>query len=75
MIARNMHGYMDNYEDDWGRYIRTVCLAVILTNGGMELSFRGKGVTVFLLTVLPQLGEATAVALVAWGLYDLPIFL
>ena len=75
MIARNISSYMDKYDDDWGAYIRIVCLVVILTRGGMELSFKGKGLTVFLLTFIPQLTEAWTVALTAYGLYDLPIYL
>jgi len=40
--------------------------------GGLELSFKGKGLTVVLLTVCPQFGEAGLSALVAKFIFDLP---
>jgi hypothetical protein len=58
MIGRNINSYMDNYNDDWGSEIRMVCLVVILTRGGMELSFKGKGFTIIFLTCAPQMAEA-----------------
>lgn len=75
MIGRNIHPYMDHYNDEWGTNIRKVCLVVILTRGGMELSFKGKGITVFLLTFVPQLVEATSIAGVSKLVFDMPIYL
>lgn len=37
MIARNTIDYMDNYEDHWGKFIREICLTIIIASGGMEL--------------------------------------
>ncbi len=40
IVARNFFGsYMDNFNDEWGTYIRMICLSVILLEGGMELEF------------------------------------
>lgn len=54
---------------DW---VRQVCLSIILMMGGLELSFKGKGLTVVLLTVFPQFGEAAIAGLVAKFIFDLP---
>jgi hypothetical protein len=75
IVGRNFHGYMDNYNDDWGKNIRMVCLVIILTRGGMELSFKGKGFTVILLTITPQLVEANTIAGISKLLFDLPVFI
>jgi len=75
MIGRNIHPYMDNYNDEWGTNIRKVCLVVILTRGGMALSFKGKGLTVLVLTFSPQLTEATTVAAVSKLVFGMPIYL
>mmetsp|Transcript_41502 Transcript_41502/g.47871 ORF Transcript_41502/g.47871 Transcript_41502/m.47871 type:complete len:115 (+) Transcript_41502:132-476(+) len=74
MIGRNIHSYMDHYNDGWATYIRMTCLVVILCRGGLELSFRGKGLTAVLLTLGPQICEAITVALVSKGVYDMPIY-
>ena len=75
LIGRNIHPYMDNYNDDWGKHIRMVCLVVILTEGGMELTFKGKGLVVILLTFLPQITEACTDAAFSFAVVDMPIFL
>jgi len=75
IIGRNIHDYMDNYDDEWGKYIRMVCLVVILTRGGMELTFKGKGLIVVLLTFIPQFTEAVTIAGMGKLLLDLPIYL
>jgi hypothetical protein len=75
MIGRNINSYMDNYNDDWGGQIRMVCLVVILTRGGMELSFKGKGFTIIFLTCAPQMAEAWTIAGMSTALFGLPILL
>jgi NhaP-type Na+/H+ or K+/H+ antiporter len=40
--------------------------------GGLELTFSGKGLTVVLLTVGPQFGEAGMVAIISKFVFDLP---
>lgn len=54
-IARNFFGdfVMDNYPDYWADWIRQVCLSIILMRGGLQLSFKGIGTTVLLLTLCP----------------------
>jgi len=44
---------MQNYPDIYAGYIRVICLSVILLRGGMELDFKGKGLTVVLMTLTP----------------------
>lgn len=73
-IARNFFGewFKVNYNDNWASWVRIICLSVILLRGGLELDFRNKGCTVVGLTLVPQLVEATAVALAARGILDMP---
>lgn len=54
-IARNFFGptYMEFYPELKASYIRMVCLSVILLRGGLELDFKGKGLTVVLMTLVP----------------------
>ena len=54
-LARNIlpTSFTDDYNDVWAGYIRMVCLGVILLRGGLELEFKGKGITVVLLTLTP----------------------
>ena len=75
-VARNtMEDYMENYNDEWAKYIRYVCLSVILLRGGLELDFKGKGMLVLLLTLMPQAFEATGVALISLALIGMPLSL
>mmetsp|Transcript_14326 Transcript_14326/g.24378 ORF Transcript_14326/g.24378 Transcript_14326/m.24378 type:complete len:96 (+) Transcript_14326:134-421(+) len=43
----------DCYPDEWAFWIRQICLSIILMMGGLEISFKGKGTLVFLITVCP----------------------
>ena len=43
----------DCFSDQWASWIRQCCLSVILMVGGMEVTFKGKSVTVVLLTLCP----------------------
>jgi hypothetical protein len=53
-VARNAFpDMMEDYNDKWAGYIRQVCLSVILLRGGLELDFKGQGMTVLLLTLMP----------------------
>lgn len=63
-LARNFlcSAYMIHYPETTASWIRIVCLSIILMRGGMELDFTGKGLTVVLLTIIPQFSEAIAVA-------------
>ena len=65
----------DVYSEYWADWIRQVCLCVILMMGGLELEFAGKGLTVVLLTLCPQMGEAASSAVVAKYIFGLPWFL
>lgn len=73
-LARNFTGdfTMDNYPDYWADWIRQICLSIILMRGGLQLNFEGIGTTVGLLTICPQIFEATAVALLSHYMFDMP---
>ena len=73
-LARNFlcHGYMQHYPESYASSIRNVCLSIILLRGGLELDFKGKGLTVVLLTLLPQLSEAVASAVASRFIFGMP---
>jgi len=54
-LARNYlcHAYMQHYPEYIATWVRNICLSVILLRGGLELDFKGKGLTVVLLTLIP----------------------
>lgn len=57
MIARNLCDYMNYYNDKWGVFIRECCLVVILTSGGLELSFKDKKLLILMLSIIPLVFE------------------
>ena len=63
---------MENLNEDWSEWVRMVCLSVILLRGGLELDFEGKGLTVILLTLCPQLVEASAAAVSTKIIFSFP---
>ena len=73
-IARNLFctSYMEHYPEYYAGWIRSICLSIILMRGGMELDFKGKGLTVVLLTLCPQNSEAAAAALACRWIFDMP---
>lgn len=64
--------YMQHYPEEYASWIRSVCLSIILLRGGMELEFEGKGLTVVLLTLVPQNAEAVLSALASKWVFKLP---
>ena len=72
-VARNLFTWeSEAYHDMGASYMRIVCLMVILLRGGLEITFKGKGLIVFLFTIVPCFVEATAVMLVAWLIVGMP---
>lgn len=73
-LARNFlcSGYMQHYPEVIAGWVRNVCLSVILLRGGMELDFKGKGLTVVLLTLVPQNLEALGSALATRLIFGMP---
>lgn len=73
-MARNFlcEGYMQHYPESYAAWIRSICLSIILLRGGMELDFEGKGLTVVLLTLIPQNGEAIVAAVASRYIFDMP---
>ena len=52
VIAINSFGLAD-YPEDVADQLRQICLSVILMMGGLEITFKGQGITVLLLTICP----------------------
>jgi solute carrier family 9B (sodium/hydrogen exchanger), member 1/2 len=73
-LARNFlcTAYMQHYPEYIAGWIRNVCLSVILLRGGLELDFKGKGLTVVLLTLVPQNFEALGGALASRYIFNMP---
>ncbi len=72
-VARNFfEDAMKPYPAPWTAWIRGFCLCILLIRGGLQVSFTGKGLIVVLMSFIPQFFEATAIALVAHGLFDMP---
>lgn len=70
-IGRNFFGVLgsEHYNSYWADWIRQICLSIILMRGGLELEFNGIGLTIFLLTVCPQIVEASVVAVMSRWLF------
>ena len=73
-IARNFFGdaVYNDYPLIWADWLRQVCLSIILMRGGLELDFSGKGITVVLLTLCPQIAEASCCGILAHLFFDMP---
>jgi NhaP-type Na+/H+ or K+/H+ antiporter len=64
---------MQHYPIALAAWIRLVCLSIILLRGGLELDFAGKGLTMVLLTLLPQIFEAVAAAIATYLILGFPL--
>jgi len=73
-LARNYlcKSYMDHYPEELSSWCRLICLSIILLRGGLELDFTGKGLTMVLLTLLPQCFEAAGVAVASRFIFGFP---
>ena len=73
-LARNFlcNWYMDFFPDKYASEIRSVSLSIILMRGGMTIDFTGEGLKVVLVTIVPQLLEATSIALATHWLFGIP---
>ena len=73
-LARNFlcESYMQHYPETIASWVRNVCLSIILLRGGMELDFKGKGLTVVLMTLVPQNLEAIGAALASRWIFNMP---
>jgi len=73
-LARNYlcKSYMDHYPEELSSWCRLICLSIILLRGGLELDFTGKGLTMVLLTLLPQCFEAAGVAVASRLIFGFP---
>jgi len=64
--------YMMHYPEATAGKLRSICLSIILLRGGMELDFEGKGLTVVLLTLCPQICEATFSGIATYFIFGMP---
>jgi solute carrier family 9B (sodium/hydrogen exchanger), member 1/2 len=73
-ICRNFFctDYMMHYPEATAGRLRSVCLSIILLRGGMELDFTGKGLTVVLLTLCPQVCEALMSGIATYFIFGMP---
>jgi NhaP-type Na+/H+ or K+/H+ antiporter len=73
-IARNYFGdVMKPFNNKWAQWLRTCCLGIILTRGGMNITFRGKGIIVALMALVPICCEAAAIAVASLIVFGMPI--
>ena len=61
------------YDSAWAQWVRTCCLGILLTRGGLTISFAGKGILVVVMTFLPLMCEASAHAVIALAVFNMPI--
>lgn len=74
-LIRNILGFESrHYHETWAAKIRGICLTLILVRGGMVVNFKGKGLHVFLLTVIPNTVEAFLGMLVGYTLFNMPFY-
>lgn len=53
-IARNWFGPATvPFPDAWASIIRNICLSLLLIRGGLQVSFKGKGFLVVVLSLIP----------------------
>lgn len=73
-VARNFFGKpVEAFPGYWGQWIVNCILALLLTRGGLSVTFKGKGLIVLVFMTIPQICEASIIALVAYGFYEMPI--
>ncbi len=73
ILARNYGGSLSAaYPPLIASWLRNCVVAILLTRGGMAITFKGKGLLVVLIILVPQFLEASTVAVVAQGLFQMP---
>ncbi len=73
-VTRNFGGEISNsFPKKIAAWLCNCVVAVLLSRGGMAISFKGKGLLVILIIIIPQLIESTTVALLAHGLFGMPM--
>jgi len=74
-ISRNFSGgaLTDAYPSNIAIWFRNCVVAVLLTRGGMGISFTGHGFIMVLVIITPQFLEATMIALVGKSLFHMPM--
>jgi len=64
---------MNAYPEIWSVWIRNCILAIVLTRGGLNVSFTGKGLLVPVFVIIPNIVEASTGALMAKSLFGMPM--
>eukprot|EP00347_Sterkiella_histriomuscorum_P019238 403342411 len=73
-IVRNYFGeIVIPYPQPWTGWIRGFCLCILLCRGGLQVTFKGQGLTMVFMSFVPQVCEATVVAFLAKNLFDMPL--
>ncbi|CDW74209.1 cpa1 family transporter: sodium ion proton [Stylonychia lemnae] len=75
-LSRNLiGGIMDAYPAKWTVYIRSICLSILLTRGGLVMNIKKNYFTVAALSIIPLMCEALTIALIAYALFKMPMSL
>jgi hypothetical protein len=73
-VGRNYFGRITaGFPNDWAQWCRMSILGIILVRSGLTITFKGKGLVVLLLSILPMFLEATTNALIGMGVFNMPI--
>jgi hypothetical protein len=73
-ITKNFFGKpVEAYNNVWAQWLRNCCLTILLARGGLLVSFSGKGIIVLFLSFVPQVFEATTLALMGFWAFKFPI--
>lgn len=73
-IVRNFFGdFMRAYPEPWTKWLDSCTLGILMTRGGMQVSFKGQGLVVVLVAIFPTLIEGLTCAGVAYQITEMPI--
>jgi hypothetical protein len=74
-VARNFVPLAaEAFPSRWAYFIRMICLCLLLLRGGLNITFRGQGITVVLIAFVPQACEALVIALIGQKLFSMPFY-
>eukprot|EP00347_Sterkiella_histriomuscorum_P000158 403376950 len=73
-LARNFFGsVVEPFPTKWGAYVRGCTLSFLLVRGGMVLAFKGQGIIVLLMSLVPSTIEALVITAVAYLIFQMPL--
>ena len=58
-VVRNFFGgLVVAYNEPWAQWIRYCCLGILLVRGGLQVTFKGKGLIILFMALVPMVFEA-----------------